>query len=173
MRGEDGLIDTAALVAGVVERATDAVFTYEFTHRNVTGLFVLKMRFTRSILHALQLTRTRTLMTTALQHVSHQLQQDAAKDFTPFNVIITARNCTSDSADLVIGGPTFPDREESLTVGKSVLFNAGVLDTIDVNFHGKREVRPGNDSEGQWASVLGDYLRVAKGQHHLTPRVLQ
>lgn len=64
-------------------------------------------------------------MTTALQHVSHQLQQDAAKDFTPFNVIITARNCTSDSADLVIGGPTFPDREESLTVGKSVLFNAG------------------------------------------------
>ena len=64
-------------------------------------------------------------MTTALQHVSHQLQQDAAKDFTPFNVIITARNCKSDSADLVIGGPTFPDREESLTVGKSVLFNAG------------------------------------------------
>ena len=39
MRGEDGLIDTAALVAGVVERATDAVFTYEFTYRNVTGLF--------------------------------------------------------------------------------------------------------------------------------------
>ena len=112
MRGEDGLIDTDALIAVVVERATEAVFTYEFTHRNVTGLF----RFENAIYS----------LYTALQHVSHQLQQDAAKDFKPFNVIITARNCTSDSADLAIGGSTFPDREESLTVGKSVLFNAGV-----------------------------------------------
>ena len=39
MCDKDGLIETDALIAVVVERATDAVFTYEFTHRNVTGLF--------------------------------------------------------------------------------------------------------------------------------------
>ena len=64
-------------------------------------------------------------MTTAFQPVSHQLRQDEAEDFKPFNVIITARNCTTAGANLVIGGQTFPDREESLTVGKSVLVNTG------------------------------------------------
>lgn len=34
-------------------------------------------------------------MTTAFQPVSHQLRQDEAEDFKPFNVIITARNAWS------------------------------------------------------------------------------
>ncbi|MDF3203338.1 MULTISPECIES: hypothetical protein [Pseudomonas] len=64
-------------------------------------------------------------MTPPFQPVTQVLRLREAGEFSPFNVVITALNCTTGSADLVIGGETFLDREETLTVGKSVLVDAG------------------------------------------------
>lgn len=64
-------------------------------------------------------------MTPPFQPVSKVLRKKVAEEFTPFDVVITAINCTTDGADFVIGGAKFPDRKETLTIGTSVLVDAG------------------------------------------------